>query len=52
MEKSKIMLHGYRQLYSLQKKPIYVEITKYVETRFDASNYKLERPIPKKNIAK
>ena len=35
------MLHGYRWLYSLYKKE------EIFETRFDTSNYKLERPLPK-----
>ena len=38
------MLHGYRQLNSLQKA---VDITKDVETRFHTSNYELDRPLPK-----
>ena len=39
------MLHGYRQLYSLHKN--YVDIAKYVETRFDTSNHELKRPLAK-----
>ena len=35
------MLHGYRWLYSLCKKE------EIFETRFDTSNYELERPLPK-----
>ena len=46
MEKSRIMLHGYRQFYSLHKnRNTYVDIAKDVETRFDTSNYNLERPL-------
>ena len=42
------MLHGYRQLYSLHKKEgIYSGIAKDVETRFDTSNYQLDRPLRK-----
>ena len=43
------MLHGYTQLYSLHKnqKNIYLDIAKDVETRFDTSNYELERSLPK-----
>ena len=51
--KSKIMLHGYRRLYSLHKKQdIYVDITKDAETKFDTSYYKLERLLPKEKIKK
>ena len=47
-EKKKIMLHGYIQLYSLYKSSRhFLGIAKDVETRFDTSNYKLERPLPK-----
>ena len=35
------MLYGYRQCY------IYKDIAKDVETRFDTSNYELDRPLPK-----
>ena len=46
--KKKIMLHGYIQLYSLYKSSRhFLGIAKDVETRFDTSNYKLERPLPK-----
>ena len=46
--KSKIVLHGYRQLYSLhENRDIYSVIVKYVKTRFDTSNYELDRPLPK-----
>ena len=31
---------------------IYVDITKHVETRFDTSNYELERPLPKRKSKK
>ena len=29
---------------------IYLDIVKYAETRFDTSNYQLERTLPKYNI--
>ena len=36
------------QIYSLQKtEDIYIDIAKDVETRFDAPNYELERPLSK-----
>ena len=38
------MLHGYRLHYSLH---INKGIAKDVETKFDTSNYELERPLPK-----
>ena len=43
------MLHGYRQLYSLQKNReyLYWDIAKNVETTFDTSNYELEGPLSK-----
>ena len=46
------MSHGYRQLYSLYQKTkgIYVDISKYVEARFDTSNNELDRPLPKGKI--
>ena len=42
------MWHGYRQLYSLHKTVgIYIDVVKDVESRFDTSNYELDRPLPK-----
>ena len=44
------MLHGYKQLYILQKtftEDIYVYIAKDVETRFYTSNYELDGLLPK-----
>ena len=32
----------------VKREDIYVDIAKDVETRFDTSNYELERPSPKK----
>ena len=31
----------------IKTKDIYVDIAKHVETRFDTSNYELEKPLPK-----
>ena len=46
--KSKIMLHGYKYLYSLHEtEDINVDIAKDGETRFDTSNHELDRPLPK-----
>ena len=43
--KSIIMLHRYRQLYSLRKNRRHLcTHCKDVETRFDTSNYKFDRP--------
>ena len=45
------MLHGYRQHYSLiNSEDIYTDIARKVETRFDTSNYGLQRPLPKGKI--
>ena len=30
----------------IKTEDIYIDITKYVEIRFDTSNYKLNRPLP------
>ena len=50
LEKKKITLHGYRQLKAyLRTKYIYSDIGKYVETKFDTSNYKLDRSCLKKS---
>ena len=48
------MLHWYRQLYSLQKIDSLqiVDIYKDIETRFDTSNYKLEKLLPKAKTKK
>ena len=48
MEKSEIMLHGHRQLYSLHNNRRHLcRHCKDVETRFDASNYNLDGPLAK-----
>ena len=33
----------------VKTKDIYKDITEYVETRFDTSNFELDRPLPKRN---
>ena len=41
--------HYVRKLYNIHKnKDIYVGIAKYVESRSDASNFELDRPLQKK----
>ena len=42
------MLYGYRQFHCKHKKTddIYKDIKEDVKTRFDTSNYELERPFP------
>ena len=46
--KCKIMLPGYRWLYSINKKGnVYANVTKDVDARFDTWNYELDRPLPK-----
>ena len=42
------MLYGYRQSHYIHKTDdIYKDFGKDVATRFDTSNYELERPLPK-----
>ena len=36
----------------VKTKDIYKDITEYVETRFDTSNFELDRPLPKRNNKK
>ena len=48
MAKMKIMLQGYR-FFNLYKKDIYLDIPNDVGTRFDTSNYEINRPSPKKD---
>ena len=46
--KSKLVLYGYRQSHYIHKTDdIYKDFGKGVATRFDNSNYELERPLPK-----
>ena len=33
-------------------KDVYKDIAEYVETRFDTSNFELDRPLPKRNNKK
>ena len=40
------MLYGYRQPHCLCKNRIYLQRHCDVEKRFDASNYKIDRPLP------
>ena len=49
-EKSKIVLHGYRQFHCIHKKTgdIYKDIPEDVETRFVTSNYELDRSLLKR----
>ena len=49
MAKMKIMLQGYR-FFNLYKKDIYLDIPNDVGTRFDTSNYEINRPHLKKII--
>ena len=52
-EKSKTMLDGYRQPYSLHKsKYIFIGILKDVKIKFDTSNYKLKGTLPKGKVKK
>ena len=42
------MLYGYRQFHCIHKTDdIYGDIAEDIETRFDTSNYELDRPLPK-----
>ena len=34
-------------IFNIKTEDRYVDIAKYVETRFDTSNYELERPLPR-----
>ena len=46
--KSKIALYGYRLFHcSIKTDDIHTDISEYVETRFDTSNYELDRPLSK-----
>ena len=44
-QKSKIVLYGHRQFQCLHKNN-YKDVVEDVETRFDTSNYELDRPLP------
>ena len=44
------MLYGYRQLKAcIKTEYIYKAVSKYVNNRFDITNYKLEYPLPNGN---
>ena len=46
--KSKIALYGYRLFHcSIKTDDIHTDISEYVETRFDTSNYESDRPLSK-----
>lgn len=46
--KNKVILRGYRPLCNLYKTEYnYLNIAKDIQTKFDASNYELDRLIPK-----
>ena len=48
VEKAKTMFYGYKQFHCIYKiDNIYKDIAEDVETRFDKSNYELDRPLPK-----
>ena len=45
------MLYGYKQLHcSCKKDGIYKDIAEDAETSFDASNFELDKPLPKGKI--
>ena len=51
--KSKIVLYRCRQFHCIHKKDgIYKDIAEDVETRFDTSNYELDRPLTKREKQK
>ena len=51
--KKHIMLRRYRQFHCLHKSGQYFkDIAEDAETRFDASNYELDRPLPKRKKKK
>ena len=45
--KNKILLYGYTDIVYIKTDDIYKDIAEDVETRFDTSNYELDRPLPK-----
>ena len=47
MVKKQNLLHGYSFIVYIKADDIYKNITKDVETRFDTSNYELDRLLPK-----
>ena len=47
-KRTKTTLHGYHWFYIIHKtEDIYVEIAKDVETKFDISDYELDKPLPR-----
>ena len=47
------MLYGYRQFHCIRKTDdIYKDISEDAESRFETSNYELDRPLPKENNKK
>ena len=47
------MLYGYRQFHVyIKPDDIYKDIAENIETRFDTSNYELDRPLPKGKMKK
>ena len=47
------MLHGQKQFYGVHKKEdIYLDIAKDVQIKFDDSDYRLDRPLPKEKNKK
>ena len=45
--KSKTVLYRYRPFHCIHKNRWYKDIAEDVKTRFDTSNYELDRPLPK-----
>ena len=45
--KNKILLYGYTDIVYIKTDDIYKDIAEDVETRFDTSNYELDRPLPR-----
>ena len=45
--KSKIVLYGYRQFHSINKSRWHKDIAEDVATKFDTSNYELDKNLPK-----
>ena len=47
-KKSKFVVYGYRQFHCIHKTDDnYIDIAGDIKTRFDTSNYELDRPLPK-----
>ena len=52
-KKIHIVLYGYRQFHVyIKTDDIYKDIAENIETRFDTSNYELDRPLPKGKMKK